>query len=292
MTKLLFTIAAFYLRHTPIQKGRYRLLTRLRPIARQIGHSLGWRRIKTKHGFQMILNLQDWIPQDIFITGEFEPTTSTVAKQLLKRGDTVVDVGANIGYFSLLFSHCVGAKGRVYAFEPVPQLASALLDNASLNRFEQITLSNLALSDHAGESRFYVGPRNNSGLSSLRQPRDSSASLDVKLERFDRLFDPDLDISLVKIDVEGAELAVLRGMNEYLRNRHPNVLVEVTQTFLEEMGDSAQSLLAYMQNLGYNCYVIGDGRIDLLQSRKGPLPSQWNALFSVEKPFGDGCRLN
>lgn len=291
MKSLFFILAAYYLRHTPIEKGRYRLLTLVRPIGRKIGHTLGWRRIRTKHGFRMNLNLQDWIPQDIFIMGEFEPATSAVAKQLLRKGDIVVDVGANIGYFSLLFSRCVGAEGRVYSFEPVPKLASALHKNADLNEFKQITLSNLALSDHDGHARFYVGPEDNSGLSSLRQPRGSSDTLDVKLARFDRVFNLGEDIALVKIDVEGAELAVLRGMNEYLRNNHPHILIEVTQRFLKEMGDSEQSLLEYMHNLGYNCYVIGDSQIELLQSRKQPLPDQWNALFSVEKVFGEGSAL-
>jgi FkbM family methyltransferase len=292
MKKLFFILAAFYLRHTPIEKGRYRLLTLVRPIGRKIGHTLGWRRIQTKHGFQMKLNLQDWIPQDIFIMGEFEPATSTVAKQLLRNGDMVVDVGANIGYFSLLFSRCVGTEGRVYSFEPVPKLASALLKNANLNQFEQITLSNLALSDHDGHACFYVGPEDNSGLSSLRQPRGSSDTLDVKLERFDQIFNLDQDIALVKIDVEGAELAVLRGMNDYLRNKHPYILIEVTQRFLKEMDDSEQSLLEYMHSLGYSCYVIGDTQIELLHSRKQPLPDQWNALFSVEKVFGERSELH
>jgi FkbM family methyltransferase len=285
--KLFYLFAAYYLRHTSIEKGRYRLLTLMRPIGRKIGHTLGWRRIRTKHGFLMDLNLQDWIPQAIFLMGEFEPTTTAIAKKLLRQGDKVVDVGANIGYFSLLFSQCVGSKGHVYSYEPVPQLASALRKNAELNKFEQKTLSNLALSDHNGKARFYVGPDDNSGLSSLRQPGNSSIVLDVDLARFDDIFSHAEDIALIKIDVEGAELAVLRGMEGYLCNKRPNILVEVTNKFLKEMGDSEQSLLAYLQSLGYNCYVINETRVELLQSRKQPLPDQWNALFSAEKIFGD-----
>ena len=292
LKKLFLILAAYYLRHNQIEKGRYRLLTLLRPIGRKIGHTLGWRRIKTRHGFLMDLNLQDWIPQDIYIMGDFEPATSTVAKKLLRKGDVVVDVGANIGYFSLLFSRCVGTDGHVYSFEPVPQLASSIRKNADLNQYKQITLSNLALSDHSGQARFYVGPEDNSGLSSLRQPRGSSGTLDVTLARFDDIFSDSENIALVKIDVEGAELAVLRGMNEYLRSKHPYILIEVTNRFLKEMGDSEQNLLAYMQDLGYCCYVIGDTRIELLQLRKHPLPDQWNALFSVEKVFGEGSELN
>jgi FkbM family methyltransferase len=292
MKKLFYVIAAYYLRHTSIEKGRYRLLTLMRPIGRKIGHALGWRRIRTKHGFLMDLNLQDWIPQDIFLMGEFEPSTTAVVKKLLRQGDVVVDVGANIGYFSLLFSQCVGSKGHVYSYEPVPQLASALQKNAELNKFKQISLSKLALSDHDGKAQFYVGPVDNSGLSSLRQPRNSSIVLDVDLARFDEIFSHAEDVALIKIDVEGAELAVLRGMEGYLRNKRPNILVEVTNKFLNEMGDSEQSLLAYLKNLGYHCYVIGEARVELLQSQKQPLPDQWNALFSAEKVFGGGTVLS
>jgi len=292
MKKLFYVIAAYYLRHTSIEKGRYRLLTLMRPIGRKIGHALGWRRIRTKHGFLMDLNLQDWIPQDIFLMGEFEPSTTAIVKKLLRQGDVVVDVGANIGYFSLLFSQCVGSKGHVYSYEPVPQLASALQKNAELNKFKQISLSKLALSDHDGKAQFYVGPVDNSGLSSLRQPRNSSIVLDVDLARFDEIFSHAEDVALIKIDVEGAELAVLRGMEGYLRNKRPHILVEVTNKFLNEMGDSEQSLLAYLQNLGYNCYVIGEARVELLQSQKQPLPDQWNALFSAEKVFGGGTALS
>jgi len=224
--------------------------------------------------------------------GEFEPTTTAIVKKLLRQGDVVVDVGANIGYFSLLFSQCVGSKGHVYSYEPVPQLASALQKNAELNKFKQITLSKLALSDHDGKAQFYVGPVDNSGLSSLRRPRNSSIVLDVDLARFDEIFSHAEDVALIKIDVEGAELAVLRGMEGYLRNKRPNILVEITNKFLNEMGDSEQSLLAYLQNLGYNCYVIGEARVELLQSHKQPLPDQWNALFSAEKVFGGGTVLS
>lgn len=291
MEKLIYLLAASYLRHTKIQTGRYRLLKIMRPVGRKIGRALGWRRVRTKHDFVMDLDLQDWIPQDIFLTGEFEPATTAVARKLLKPGDIVVDVGANIGYYSLLFCSCVGKAGHVYSFEPVPKLASALCNNVELNRFEQITLSDLALSDHDGEARFYVGPDDNSGLSSLRPPRESSDTLDVRLARFDGFFTQDKKISLIKIDVEGAELAVLRGMQDYLRSHRPYILLEVTNRFLKEMGDSEESLISFLQDFGYSCYVINGDGIELADLRKSPLPVQWNAIFSAEKIFGDGFKF-
>jgi len=292
IAKFLYPLTAFYLRHSSIEKGRYRLLTFARAAGRKSGHELGLRKLRTKHGFLMNLNLKDWIPQDIFLTGEFESTTTAVLKTILKPGDIAVDVGANIGYFSLLFSRCVGSSGHVFSYEPVPRLASILRSNAKLNGFDQITFSNLALSDHEGRALFHIGPEDNSGLSSLRQPRGSTATLDVELARFDKIFSDAKDIALVKIDVEGAELAVLRGMEGYLRNRRPYLLVEVTDKFLKEMGDDEQGLLAFMLGFGYFCYMVGDARIDLLQTQQEHLPHQWNALFSPTKIFGEGIALH
>lgn len=292
MDKLIFLATAFYLRHTTIGKGRYRLLTFARPMGRKIGHSLGLHRIRTKHGFCMELDLSDWIPQDIYLTGEFESTTSTIVKRLLKLGDKAVDIGANIGWFTLLFAQCVGDTGQVYSFEPVPKLQTVLKKNLALNSFHQITLGNVALSDHNGQARFYVGPEDNTGLSSLRVPRGSTESFEVELRRFDDIFKEDSNIALVKIDVEGAELAVLRGMEDYLRAKHPYLLLEITDKFLREMGDDEHALLSFLQCLDYHCYVIGDAQLDLLDNHNHPPLGQWNALFAPTKVFGEKVVLD
>ena len=293
MNNISFRAIALYLRHTPIEKGKYRLLTIARPVGRIIGPSLGRRKIQTKHGFKIMLDLQDWIPQDIYLTGDFETTTSKIAKILLKPGDAVVDVGANIGYFTLLFAHCVGNEGEVYSFEPGPELAAKLLENLKLNWYTQVTLSNQALSDRNGKAQFHTGPVDNTGLSSLRKPRESSGSFEVQLSKFDDI--PGIErskIKLVKIDVEGAELQVLRGMEGFLREQHPALILEITDQFLKDLGDSYDLLLSFLAQFGYFCYVIGDGRVTLLENMQHELPDQWNALFVSEKMFGAGLMVS
>jgi hypothetical protein len=101
----------------------------------------------------------------------------------------------------------------------------------------------------------------------------------VELARFDEICNHDEDISLIKIDVEGAELAVLRGMKKYLGNKRPAILIEVTNKFLKEMGDSEQDLLTFLKGIGYKCYLVSEKGAELLDSRGEPLPEQWNALF-------------
>jgi FkbM family methyltransferase len=288
MRALLFRAVAYYLRHTAIEKGRYRLLKAARPLGRKVGHSLGSRTLRTRHGFRMELDLADWIPQDIYLTGDFEPTTAMVAERLLGPGETAVDVGANIGYFSLLFAQCVGATGRVLAFEPVPAIEAKLRRNLELNAFTHVSVSNTALSDHHGSARFYVGPEDNTGLSSLRKPRQSESSFDVSLAPFDGVVNGHNNVTLVKIDVEGAELQVLRGMEQLLRKSHPHLLVELTDKFLREMGDSAASLRAFVAQFGYLFYVIGDRCLTLIDDPRSELPDQCNALFTTHKMFGKG----
>jgi len=287
MKKLLFRLLAWYLRNSPIEKGRYRLVHFAGPIGREIGRELGRRTVRTKYGFTMELDLSDWIPQHIYLTGEFEATTSIIAKSLVKPGDTVVDVGANIGYFSLLFAQCVGRSGTVYAFEPVPRLVLNLKRNLGLNKLNCVNVTAVALSDRRGKARFYEGPADNSGLSSLREPRQSSASFEVELAPFDELIDDHSKVTLVKIDVEGAELQVLRGMERMLRATHPSLLLEVTDHFLAEMGDSSASLLKYIRSLQYIVYMIDDRQVSLLNESSKKLPKQWNALCTSRPLTGD-----
>lgn len=292
LKKFLFELISYYLRNSTIERGRYRFLKLARPIGRKIGATLGKRKILTKSGFMMELDLADWIPQDIYLTGEFEATTSNIVKRLLKPGDAAVDVGANIGYFSLLFSQCVSDTGRVFSYEPVPALVSKLKRNLELNQVRNVSISNLALSDREGTASFFAGPEDNTGLSSLREPRQSSGSFEVRLAPFDGLVEDCAKVTLVKIDVEGAELQVLRGMEHLLRVTRPNLLVEVTDSFLREMGDSATSLLQYVGQFGYVCYVIGDGRVTLLENSQREMAKQWNALFTSGRLFGDGMAFS
>lgn len=237
----------------------------------------------------MKLDLQDWIPQDIYLTGEFESTASAIAKQLLKPGDIAVDIGANIGYFTLLFAQCVGSSGHVHAFEPVPALSSKLAENIRLNHLGQVTSHICALSDRKGTARFFSGPKDNTGLSSLREPRQASGSFEVELARLDDVVTTGSRIALVKIDVEGAELQVLRGMERILRDSRPNLLLEITDDFLKEFGDSAQALMAFTERFGYVCYLIGDRQVRLLRKVQEGLPKQWNALFTHGEIVEDGA---
>jgi FkbM family methyltransferase len=228
----------------------------------------------------MRLNLNDWLGRHVFVTGEYEPATTSLVKALLRSGDTFVDVGANVGYFALLAAQRIGPTGRVVAFEPVPLTRDQFTKNVQLNGFGNLMIRDEALSERPGEVEFFVGPTDHRGTSSLRPLDASSEKIRVRTARFDDL-GLDGPARVIKIDVEGAELLALHGMAETLRRDHPDLIVEVTDSFLRTMGHSAVALGEFLLGLGYRMYVIDHPGLVPVDPNRADLPGQFNALFTT-----------
>ena len=160
---------------------------------------------------------------------------------LVGRGDWVLDVGANIGAYTLRLSELVGAEGRVIAFEPVPETFELLAANAALAPAKNITLINAAASDSAREIGMEI-PKFATGLSNFYMAHVSSESTGLRIlcAPIDSLTFPH-PIRLAKIDAEGHEVAVLRGMANILRKDKPVLIVE----------DNVPDLAPYLREFGY-----------------------------------------
>jgi FkbM family methyltransferase len=151
-----------------------------------------------------------------------------------REGDWVIDIGANVGHYSHRLSSLVGPSGRVFAFEPIPETFALLASNVERFPYRNVTLLNLATSDQAGVTHMTVPLE--SGLNNLYLSRiDDHGKLPVFGYRIDDFRFP-RKINLVKIDVEGHELAVLKGMKTLLETDHPTIIVE-------GQSDPARSLL-------------------------------------------------
>jgi FkbM family methyltransferase len=156
---------------------------------------------------------------------------------LLSPGDCVIDVGANIGIYTKRCSELVGRDGRVIAFEPVPETFALLAGNVQRFGFSNVTLINAALSDEAA----FVGmrvPTFDTGLKNVYEARlvhdtdRQTEGLHVMVLRLDALNIPQR-VALVKIDVEGHEAFVLRGMVDLLQRDHPSLIVETNSPDVE-----------------------------------------------------------
>lgn len=156
-------------------------------------------------------------------------------------GDWVVDVGANIGHYALRLSELVGAQGRVIALEPVPETFELLAANVAGLATRNITLMNLAVSDQACLAGMTI-PRGEGGLGNYYQAHLSAtaAPLQVLCLPLDALDLPH-EVRLVKIDAEGHELSVLRGMSGLLRRDHPILIVE----------DNSAAIVQFLHQFGY-----------------------------------------
>lgn len=271
-----------YVRHSPLELGKWRLALRSIQMARQIGPRMGARTVRTKHRFRMRLDLRDWVDQHIYATGEYEPDVLAVAKLALRPGMTAIDVGANVGFFSLLFASLVGPCGKTVAFEPQPRAYARLTENLTLNQSMTIDLRKVAVSDREGEFDFYCGPVDHSGVASLRPLDDKAERISVPTATCDSLLAGFEQVNLIKIDVEGAETRVIHGMSATIDRCRPDLIVEVSDRYLQEMGSSGRELCSLLSERGYEMYQIDWNGLAPLAGWNDSLPDQFNALFTFE----------
>ncbi|WP_315852070.1 FkbM family methyltransferase [Tautonia rosea] len=197
---------------------------------------------------------------------------------MLQPGDLVVDIGANIGFFTLLAAQCVGASGRVLAFEPMPETNADLREILTL--IGSRTSSCMTTLRPIAMATFYPGPVDHCGTSSLRPVEGGRKAICVRTARFDGLLPQGQRVALVKIDVEGAEYHAIEGMIGQIERDHPDLVVEVTDRYLQPLGHSAQDLCHRLCDLGYRAYSIEHEELCLLNIKKSNFSGQFNAVVS------------
>jgi FkbM family methyltransferase len=197
-----------------------------------------------------------------FQTGRWEPHVERCIRELLRPGDTALDVGANLGYFTTVMAQCVGGHGKVWAFEPVPPTFDRLRLSISLNGFGQVTPLAVALGDADAAAQITFDPRFAGSASLHGDPgAPHSESHPVPVHRLD-----DLVASgtigrprLVKIDVEGHELAVVRGALQTLAASRPSIIFEYSQPLARHGGWTLAELGEIIASCGdYRFFEIGE----------------------------------
>lgn len=280
LSRLSLAAASCYLRRAPVPYGRWRLVKHFLPALRENGKELGECVVHTRYSFKYKADLGDWLGQYVYLTGVYEPATARVIAELLKPGDTFIDVGANSGFFTLLASIQVGAAGRVLSFEPVPSMRKRLLDNIALNAMGNISVHDVALSNAEGILPLFEGPKGHKGISSLRQIVNSEATIEVKTRPLDTFGDELSAVKLIKIDVEGAEQLVLEGMTNILDRYHPYIVVEITDEYLHAFGHTAIQLASHLTGNGYRMYEIRSEGLVPMRPEQAADDNQFNALFA------------
>jgi len=233
-------------------EGRDAALARYAPVTISLGE-----------GVRMCVDLRDFDARPIFVRG-FDPRDRLlrVFRQVLRPGDCMIDVGANLGFYTLAAARRVGPAGRVFAFEAAQRTYRRLKRNLLLSRARNVDARHCAVSDRGGSATLHGASDAHSGLASLRAaPAADGAAETVACVALDGLLNEIPATRLVKIDVEGAEFAVLRGMRGLLRRDKPFVIFELTDAFLRELGQSAAEVCAYLRDEGYSLFRLDADRL-------------------------------
>lgn len=202
--------------------------------------------------FKMYVRLDDWlIGARIFLRRRYEAYAAEVMRAYLKPGQTVLDLGANVGYYTLLAAMIVGKAGKVIAFEPLADNCDLIRKSLAVNHFTNVTLYPFAVADT--QSTVGVTREESNGMI-VRDTR--AASERVRAVALDAFLDkPRVDV--IKMDIEGAEGLALNGMRELVRANHPIVFTELhPQALLTVSRMSAEDYLDAWRALGYEIYVL------------------------------------
>jgi len=195
-------------------------------------------RISTRYGFDMMLTTSyDAIDNDLYTMGTYEAGTLNIINNCLNEGDIFVDVGANIGLMSLLASSLVGESGAVYSFEPVTTTFNLLNKNITLNQIDNIQTMNFGLGSAPGTALIFEVDHENRGMSSFVERKvNNDKGTEVSINTLDSfLVSKEVEnVRLLKIDVEGWELEVLKGAQELIRKPEaPIICIEYNKQFPE-----------------------------------------------------------
>ena len=265
--QIIFKAFLVYQHHFPVQRGKAWL-------AHHISRLTGSIPMQLENGIWLSL-----YPDSAMDRSYLAPINKSPHRDIerlvdqLRAGDHILDIGANAGYITSLAARKVGPNGRVFAFEPSPREFERLEYALQRNGFSQVTAFPYALSDKPGELELEVSLAH-TGVNKLSNAQTSSdaRTVTVPVRRAVDVKELSETFRLVKIDVEGAELKVLRGLEPWLRHqRIEQLIVEVSPKFLHEFGDTQRNLYDYLEGFGYQ------------PQWEEPDNWQWDQLFAPGK---------
>lgn len=219
-----------WLRHAPGQHRRARLADYL---DRQLQLRPRAATARTTFSARIPVHTSDIIQRYLYLFGVWEPHLTAWISRRLRPGDVFVDVGANIGYYSLLAAHLTGPAGHVVAIDPSPDFCQRLTAAARTNRYNTIRVVTTAVADATGPRTFYLEAASNLGGTTSVRPRGPiAATFDAPAAPLPAVL-TDYELTharIIKIDVEGAEAAVIRGLAGHLPQLHPDaeLVIEIT----------------------------------------------------------------
>jgi FkbM family methyltransferase len=210
---------------------------------------------------QLLLYPGNETSRSVFVTGRYEPNEFFLLQRILKPGMTFIDAGANMGLYSVFAARRVGPRGMVLAIEPSGRELAILEKNVKLNALSNVRTQRKALSDRAAVVELSVAPLEKSGHNTL-----GAFAYDTALDHRERVQTEKLDdlvhseglsrVDVIKMDIEGAEMAALRGAEETLRQFKPVLLLELSDRALQHQETNSLEVLALLDQHGYRIFCF------------------------------------
>jgi len=252
-TSAFFALQRQWMAHWPFEAGKYAprlLLAGVLPVAPI------WMQVEP--GIKMQLDPEDMVSRVILESGAWEPESWKMMAEHLGPGATFIDVGAQIGYYSLKAARSVGPGGHVLAVEPNPETLRKLRKNIGASDAGVVAVAPVACSNAEATLDLFAASTVNTGETSLAKNNALQAGAAVRtykvrarpLDEIARETGVSR-VDLIKIDVEGAEYLVLQGAQQTLDRYHPTVMVEIIDRQLREMGSSAAQVVELLRAHGY-----------------------------------------
>ncbi len=253
-------------------------------------------------------DIREEVARQIYFSGIYESVDAYLFCRLLRPGMTILDVGGNLGQYSLLSATAVGAQGSVHSFEPVPSNFERLSRNIRNNGLENVHLNQAAAWNEATTLTLELpsDSRDNAGSFQVSNPSGTtSGGFEAKSIRLDDYVREQAlgRVDLVKMDIEGAEVHALEGATEMIRRDHPLILMEVNRPALEALGSSPSRLMEIVRTHGYRAWHIatepsrcrplddfeefGQGNVLL---HRDDLPADVTGGWSLKSANRWGCR--
>ena len=246
-----------YTRYFPVTKGKMRLVRTFSPYVRRDGET---RIARSRYGYLMKCTLNDWIQWQVYYLGDYLGE-ARFARYLIsgsRPGETFIDIGANVGHYTLLMSRELGSDGRVYSFEPLGSTFTRLVENIDLNEATNVVASQVAIGSSTGTVNIDLVDEDNIGAARVVATTDDQSANSVESSTLDeKLRDEDLqDLRFLKMDIEGYEFEALKGAVQTLKQFKPICLIEIHREQLSIFGTTPEELFSFMSDLGYMAHHV------------------------------------
>jgi len=215
------------------------------------------------------------IPMEILNFGDYEAAELRMMGKFLNKDSVVLDIGANIGWNCLNLARYV-PQGRVIAFEPMKKIFCYLKKNIRLNNIKNVRLHNFGFSDKKGILEFYYDPKISIATSLRNLHNDKSKQkISCRVRCLDDFISgKSLQVSFIKCDVEGAELFVIRGAIETVKNMKPVLFLEMSRKWSAKFGYHPNDIIRLLGTIGYCCYYVKNEklvRVNKMTERTAPV---------------------